>query len=174
MKLCECGCGERVKPWQRFVNGHHRRGKKHTSITKIKMSDAARGRKFSEKHKKNISNANKGYKQSEEHKRKLSEAQSGERGSNWQGGISFEPYCPKFNYKFKESVREKFSRVCFLCGEKENGMKLDVHHVNYDKSCLCSEVECEFVPLCRSCHMKTNTNRKYYESMIREKLLTTN
>jgi uncharacterized protein (DUF983 family) len=97
---------------------------------------------------------------------------SGENNHGWQGGISFEPYCPKFNEAFRESIREKFGRICFLCPttEEENGTKLSVHHVNYDKNCLCNDSDCEFVPLCMPCHLKTNFNREYWEEMIMEKL----
>lgn len=100
------------------------------------------------------------------------EWQTGENSPAWKGGVSFEPYCPKFNEAFKESIREKFDRVCFLCPttEEENGRKLDVHHVNYDKSCLCDDAKCEFVPLCVSCHIKTNYNRGYWENLILKKL----
>ncbi|MCK4528952.1 hypothetical protein KAW18_16425 [candidate division WOR-3 bacterium] len=96
----------------------------------------------------------------------------GDMNPNWRGGISFEPYCPKFNEAFKESIREKFGRVCFLCPttEEENGRKLAVHHVNYNKDCLCGDSECEFVPLCTPCHMKTNYNRYYWTDLIMSKL----
>lgn len=92
----------------------------------------------------------------------------GENSHLWKGGVSFEPYCHKFNKRFKESIREKFGRVCFLCPttEEENGRKLNVHHVNYNKDCLCDDSECEFVPLCDSCHSKTNHNQDYWESYI--------
>lgn len=101
-----------------------------------------------------------------------SENQAGENAHNWMGGTSFEPYCPKFNEIFKESIREKFGRVCFLCPttEEENGRKLCVHHVNYNKDCLCDDSDCEFVPLCNKCHTKTNHNREHWESLIMEKL----
>ena len=35
-------------------------------------------------------------------------ARKGDNNSNWHGGISFEPYCIKFNKDYKESVRELF------------------------------------------------------------------
>ena len=93
-----------------------------------------------------------------------------ENSPNWQGGISFEPYCQKFNNKFKEYIRDKFGRVCFLCqkGEEENGRKLSVHHVNYNKDCGCDNDEaCQFVPLCISCNSKVNYNRNMWEAKIK-------
>lgn len=96
----------------------------------------------------------------------------GKNSPTWKGGKSFEPYCHKFNEAFKESVREKFNRVCFLCPttEEENGKKLAVHHVQYDKDCLCDDSNCEFVPLCNTCHGKTNFNRDYWTDLIMSKL----
>lgn len=98
---------------------------------------------------------------------------SGKNHPRWQGGISFEPYCHNFNEEFKEYVREKFGRVCFLCPktEEENGQHLSVHHVNYDKECLCNDnLTCQFVPLCRSCNSKVNSNRKEWEKKINDKM----
>lgn len=107
------------------------------------------------------------------------------RGGNsptWRGGISFEPYCHKFNERFKESVRKKFNRTCFLCPTTEQDQmdamrlrgkrpyKLAVHHIDYNKDCLCDDADCEFVPLCIRCHAKTNNNREYWEKTIMEKL----
>lgn len=188
---CECGCGQEVNEGRRFVRGHHTRCM--SDKTRKKISDAGLGRKLSEEHRRKIGERNKGKnlgnsgalgrkhteadlkkmrgrKYSREALRKMSEAQRGEKGNNWQGGISSGKYCYKFNSSFKESVRDKFGRVCFICGTPENGRKLSVHHVNYDKSCLCSEIKCEFVPLCMSCHGKTSHNREYYENLILEKL----
>lgn len=93
---------------------------------------------------------------------------SGPNSPGWKGGISFEPYCYKFNNKFKEKIREQFNRVCFLCGksERKNGKKLAIHHVNYDKNCLCTDIKCGFVPLCMGCHVKTNHNRDFWEKKI--------
>lgn len=95
----------------------------------------------------------------------------GENSPRWLGGISFAPYCEKFDFAFKEYIREKFGRVCFLCQKTEakNRRKLDVHHVNYDKECLCNDnLTCQFVPLCRSCNSKVNGNREEWEKKIRD------
>lgn len=111
-----------------------------------------------------------------------SEIMHGEKNPAWNGGTSFEPYCHKFNEAFRESIREKFGRTCFLCptteqeqldrmrSQSKRAYKLAIHHVNYNKDCLCDDSECEFVPLCSSCHTKTNFNRKYWENLIMEKL----
>ena len=92
----------------------------------------------------------------------------GDKASNWKGGISFEPYCEKFNGDFKERVRDFFGRCCYVCGKNEidNGEKLSVHHVNYDKMVCCNDVKPLFVPLCRSCHAKTYHNREYWEEFF--------
>jgi len=107
------------------------------------------------------------------HGKRQSENRRGENHPSWQGGISFLPYCSKFNNEFKEYIRDKFGRICFLCSkpESEEGRRLSVHHVNYDKSCMCNDnLTCQFVPLCRSCNSKVNTNREENEQKIKAKM----
>lgn len=112
-----------------------------------------------------------GHKCSDETRRKKSIALSGrylgENSSNWKGGISNGNYCSLFNKSFKIKVRNSYNNKCFICSKtkQENRRNLDVHHVNYDKACLCGS-PCDFIPLCRSCHSKTNFNRKYWEDLI--------
>lgn len=157
------------------------------------MSVAQKGRKstrpgytHSEETKRKIGAGNKGKKRTEEDRRKMSEDRMGMRMGvlhhNWKGGVGFEPYCPKFNNKFKESIRNKFDRTCFLCGRteveimesqrnnKKRPYKLSVHHVDYQKDCLCNDIKCAFVPLCISCHSKTGAHREYWEKLIIDKL----
>lgn len=194
------------KPWNKGLTGMY------SEETLRNMSENQKGhvawnvgkklKPLSEEHKLNISNSLKGekgpffgQKHSDETKNKISESLkgnklspetitkiSGKNNHSWKGGISYEPYCPKFNEKFKESIRNKFNRTCFLCGiseidqinkQKMNGKrpyKLSIHHVNYDKTCLCENIDCEFVPLCIPCHSKTNHNRRHYEELIISKL----
>ena len=105
--------------------------------------------------------------------------QIGELNPNWRGGISFEPYCEKFDEDLKERVREFFGRCCYICGKSEqeqidemikNGKrpikKLDVHHVTYNKDTCCDNSKPLFVPLCKSCHNKTLGNREYWEEFF--------
>ena len=103
----------------------------------------------------------------------------GELCPRWKGGISFFPYCEKFDNDLKERVRDFFGRCCYVCGKSEqeqieemvnNGKipfrKLDVHHVNYDKMVCCNDVKPLFVPLCHSCHGKTQKDREGWEEFF--------
>ena len=144
-----------------------------------------KGRTLTAEHKRKIGEGNKGKTVSDEAKRKMGESlkgrtswnkgMKGEAAPNWRGGISFEPYCIKFNKAYKTHIRNLFGNKCFLCGisEAENSKKLDVHHVNYNKDCGCDDTVCICVPLCRSCHMRTNGNRDYWEELIMRKLKNT-
>lgn len=109
----------------------------------------------------------------DEHKQKIANSHKGKKAYQWKGGISFEPYCILFNKEFKERVREFFGQQCFECNkiENQNGRKLDVHHVNYDKMVCCNDVIPLFVALCRSCNIKANTNRKYWEEHFTQKIV---
>lgn len=87
--------------------------------------------------------------------------------NDFVGFLTDQKYCKLFSETFKEIIRNRFHNKCYLCdkNEKNNGRKLSVHHVNYNKACLCQKT-CEFVPLCQSCHAKTNFIRQYYEDLI--------
>ena len=101
--------------------------------------------------------------------KRMSEKITGELSPTWKGGISFLPYCTKFNTDFKERVRNYFGRCCYLCGKNEadNEQKLSVHHVNYNKLACCEEeIRPLFVPLCMSCHSKVHTNRNDWEELF--------
>lgn len=148
-------------------------GKNHTKEAKKKISDGNKGKILSNETRRKISDGNKGKKLTQEHKQKIGDAHRGEKSYMWKGGVSFEPYCPKFNNIFKEKIRDKFDRKCFLCGlnELDNNKKLSIHHVQYNKNCGCDDaLRCDYVPLCVSCHSKTNHNRNKWEKSISQKL----
>lgn len=85
--------------------------------------------------------------------------QSGSGNPRWMGGKSFEPYCPKFNEALKEKIRNQYNRVCQKCYEPENGRKLDVHHINFDKQSGCFGKPWNLIPLHHSCHTWTTNHR---------------
>jgi len=88
-------------------------------------------------------------------------ANKGKRCYNWNNGSSFDPYPLGWTKTFKEQIRYRDNYKCQLCGcsELENGRRLDVHHIDYDKDNLLPE---NLVSLCRHCHPKTNHNRNYW------------
>lgn len=137
-------------------------------IEKIRISK--RGQKPSEETKLKIRNSLLGKQRPEEVKFKIADSLKGENSPNWKDGISFEPYCIKFNEDFKERVRKYWDRKCVLCNksEQENSRKLDVHHVDYNKETCCDDSMPLFVVLCKSCHSKTNFNRKYWKEFFIE------
>ncbi len=157
--------------------------------TRRKMSEARKGKPLSEEIRKKISILKKGYHHTEEAKKRISEGTkkgmcnpnvrekikrtqfkkgqfSGEMHPNWNGGASFKPYCHKFNDELKEKIRERDTRTCQLCGNKENGKKLSVHHIHYDKT----DCEPDLISLCNKCSSKVNFNRDYYEELLMQKL----
>jgi hypothetical protein len=89
-----------------------------------------------------------------------------EHNPRWLGGKSFEPYCYKFNNELKEHIRDKFGRRCVVCGQPENGRKLAVHHIDYNKLQGCKGKTWALVTLCNSCHNKSNHNRSYWFSLL--------
>ena len=101
---------------------------------------------------------------SEETKKKLSTSRMRENNPAWKGGIAYFPYCPKFNNDLKERVRAFFGYQCVECGTPQNGHKLHVHHVNFNKMTCCDNTSPLFVSLCPSCHMKTSFNREYWQT----------
>ena len=197
-KLSDATSGEKNGMYgvHRYDENAPNYGHRHTYKAKQKQREAQLGKP----------SGMKGKYHSEETKQKQSEANSGEKhpnygkkhpglnagenngmhgihhcggdAPNWQGGISNLPYCEKFDNDLKERVREFFNRCCYVCGknEIENGRKLDIHHINYDKMVCCNDVKPLFVPLCMSCHRKTNGDRKYWEEFftISLKCLTKN
>lgn len=93
----------------------------------------------------------------------------GENSHLWKGGTGFGKYCPKWTENLRERVRTLFGRKCQICGKPESenfGRKLSVHHVTYDKNACCNNKIAMFIPLCVSCHTKTNKNRKYWENVL--------
>ena len=110
-----------------------------------------------------------GMKNSEEHRRKISEAQSGEKGNNWRGGLSFEPYGLEFNKELKEKIFQRDNCTCRECNYPKGMLKfgLVAHHINFNKKDNCFS---NLITLCRSCHSKTNFNRDkwidYYRKVV--------
>jgi len=138
------------------------------------------GRKHKEDAKElmRIARRNNPVKQSDERKQLLSERwkgcnnpkygthRFGELNPSWRGGISYGKYCKKFNDEFKEYIRNKFNRTCYICGKSEESRKLHVHHIDYNKNSICNGKSWAFVPLCQKCHLRTNHTRWYWFNLL--------
>lgn len=163
-----------------------KKGKHHTEETKKRMSESGKGRIFSEDHKRKIGEAHKGrvfsegtiYKMrkarigkplSEEIKKKMSASRQGDKHPNWQGGLSYLPYCPKFNNELKESIRKRDNYTCqnpnCQLTQTESislfNLSLCVHHVHYDKENCFPDL----VTICNVCNLKANNHRKFHEQL---------
>ena len=160
--------------------------------TAIKMSNSHKKRYEDPKEREKTSEA--GLKYYEEHlvsntiKEKLSQAATkryedieerilqscrrlGIPREDWDGFGSV--YCELWCEELREYIRDKYNRVCYICGktEEENLVKWDeklsVHHVDYNKDCGCDDTECILVPLCKKCHGKTTFgDREMWENLI--------
>jgi hypothetical protein len=95
-------------------------------------------------------------------------AHSRENHPQWNGGSSFHPYCKKFNGKLKNEIRKAFDYHCFICGKVSNNKQLCIHHVDYNKSQGCAGKSWGLIPLCGSCHSKTNYHRYYWFCLLRD------
>lgn len=203
MRISRANTGKKRTEEQRKRQSERQKGRKASIKTKNKQSDSHKGKIPWNKGKKGVQIYLKGRHRSEEARKKMSDAKkgksppnkgkpmkeeqkeklrqiTGEKTSNWKGGISWIPYCDKFNNKLKEEVRNKYDRRCLLCGtdEKYNAkrntgsiIKLPVHHIDYDKEQGCNGKKFELVPLCSKCNIKVNQNREYWKQQIRDKLL---
>ena len=153
-QLCECGCGELAKPGKRFIHGHYNKNRSPSDETRIKQKLTAI----------------KNWEDPERHI-KMSCRLLGITRDDWDGFGSV--YCELWCEELREHIRDKYNRICFICDktEEENGQKLDVHHVDYNKDCDCDGTECRLVPLCKSCHGKTTAgDREMWEDLIMDML----
>ena len=136
----------------------HGLGYKHTKKARQKISEAHKGKLKSEEHKLKLRKL-----KTEKHRQNMSASQQGIPYEDWNGYISFEPYCSLFNFNKKEEIRNRDNRVCILCDKSEilNGARLSVHHIDGDKMQGCNK-KWHLVSLCKSCNSKLDTIEKEF------------
>ena len=103
-----------------------------------------------------------------EEREKHSIAQRGAKGSNWQGGKSFEPYGIEFNRELKAVIRKRDNNCCRLCGKRKYKRERDVHHIDYNKQN--NDIN-NLITLCVLCHTKTNYDRKRYRLLFQKMIV---
>lgn len=142
------------------------KGKVVSEETRRKMGDKKRGKKQTQEHIMKRVAKNTGKKRTENLKQHMREISKGENNANWKGGLSFQPYCPKFNKELKIYIRNKYNNLCFLCRKSGGKRNLSIHHVDYNKNTLCNGRNWGLIPLCGKCHSKTNYNRWYWFNLL--------
>jgi len=75
-------------------------------------------------------------------------------------------YGDTFTEGLKELIRFREGYKCKLCGcpQLENGGKLDIHHIDYNKK---HSEPSNLVALCDSCHGKTNHDREKWKDYFK-------
>lgn len=165
-------------------NAHNRSwlGKKRPDISgennpasrpeiKEKISKARKGQhnspktQFKKGHNRGKPSWNKGIPHTLEWKMSHSKKMIGEGNSNWQGGITIDPYPPKFNVALKLSIRTRDNFICVLCSRTEReeleefNRVLSVNHIDFNKN-NCEEKNLN--TLCLRCNVKINREREYW------------
>lgn len=131
----------------------HKKGQKLTIEHKKRIGE---GIKKSEKHKKAMSDPERSRKLSKALREKPQPWHAGEKSHLWKGGISFTPYPIDWTKTLKRAIRERDHYTCQFCGKEP---AIICHHIDYDKKNCNPE---NLITLCRSCHIKTNQNRKHW------------
>lgn len=148
--------------------GSPRKGKHHTEEAKQKMSETRKGKGMGSKH-------------TEEFKQKMRKLhlgmnnpaygrmRLGSDSNNWKGGISFDPYPIGWTDILKKSIRQRDNYKCQLCDktQKQEGRKLSVHHIDYNKENLDPK---NLITLCKVCNSKVNGNRAAWTRFFQLKL----
>lgn len=143
------------------------------------ISEARMGWIFTKKTRKIMSISRKSYirkhghnlrgtKCDEKTRRLISATRQGISIDEWDGFVSFEPYCNLFNESLKEKIRNRDNRVCQLCGksEIENGRRLSVHHIDGDKMQGCNGRSWYLVSLCLACNSRKDTLEKEFTIVV--------
>ena len=86
-----------------------------------------------------------------------------EKHPNWLGGISNGEYGLDFNNELKYKIKEAHNLTCQLC--KIVTEELDIHHIDYNKT---NNAENNLIPLCKTCHGKTNFGRENWQKILTE------
>lgn len=93
----------------------------------------------------------------------------GEKAANFIDGRSFLDYPEEFDCQLKELIRLRDRYKCQKCGcpEIENGEKLSIHHIDYEKE---NNLPSNLVALCRRCNAQVNSNRRRWKAYFRRKM----
>jgi DNA-directed RNA polymerase subunit RPC12/RpoP len=98
--------------------------------------------------------------------------QMGNKNHQWQGGLSYEPYCEVWKDKeYKEDIKVRDGNKClnpYCYSKKPNN--LTIHHIDYNKkNCRPGNL----ITICRSCNGMANKDREWhriwYQAIIKNR-----
>lgn len=155
--LCECGCGQIVKPGNRFINGHNRKGKKPSKETRLKLKEN-NARYWQDKHlsketKIKISDSLKGEKNPKYWKGKKRPEMSKENNPRWNED------CDHYDILHYEAYKKFGLPCCEICGISNDeyfklyNERFSMHNTLNPKDYTMME-SYAWQTLCRSCHQK--------------------
>ena len=179
LPFCECGCGGKVSgPGNRFIRGHYFRCNnpmkdlavvKNRSSKKGKTAEEIYGVVEAQRLAENKSKKMKGKCKGQErptmrgennpmHRPEQKVRMLGSNNPSWQGGISEQLYSEDWTETLRESIRQRDSYICQLCGkhQEQDRVLFSVHHIDYNKE---NNDPKNLITLCVSCHGKTGFNR---------------
>jgi hypothetical protein len=152
--------------------------RKKMSAAKIGLNHPLYGKHHSLDTIKKMSETNKLVMSLDSVREKISNSLKGINCYLWKGGISYLPYCFKFNKRRRKAVRIFFGYFCICCGKHvtENIIRRfgqvehSVHHVDHDKEQGCNGKPFNLVPLCAECHSKESHHEQEYKDYINKTL----
>ena len=86
-----------------------------------------------------------------------------EKNPAWRGGTRRAKYDIEFSEEQKEKIRKRDDYTCQLCGVIQNGLRFDIHHIDYNRQ---HSYNNNLITLCHSCHCRTNHHRDYWQTNL--------
>lgn len=94
---------------------------------------------------------------------KLDDCKKWDKHRNWQWWKSFEEYPQNWTNTLKRSIRERDNYTYQIYSKSQGDVAHNVHHIDYNKKNCNPE---NLITLCKTCHNKTNFNKKYRENIL--------
>lgn len=127
-----------------------------------KMSESHKGQVCTDDRKEKLREMFKDREFTEEWRRKISISKKGSLNPMWKGGYYPKRYCFRFNKVLKDEIRSNYNYTCYECNKVQRSPGLSIHHIDYNYNAGCNNMKFALLPLCNSCHGKTNFNRWFW------------
>lgn len=118
--------------------------------------------------KKMLSSENPAYKP--ENREKAGARFRGANNPRWNNGscAHLKPYYLGVARNARRAAKKRDNHTCQECGTQTSKNKTHTHHIDYNKY---NNQESNLITLCISCHMKTNSNREFWQKRYTQMML---